>query len=161
MKVLIAYAGKTGTTQKCATILKDYLKDTEVSLVDLNVITPDVSQYDGVIVGGSIRMGMLAKAAKQFVAKNKEQLLTKKCGYFICNGFPAQAENFLSQNIAIDLLEKAACRASFGGELNVDSLKGMDKFIASAVTKSAREKNEPMPVILNDVIKEFGNMYLQ
>ncbi|NTV78386.1 MAG: flavodoxin [Clostridiales bacterium] len=161
MKVLIAYAGKTGTTEKCATLLKENLKNTEVNLVNLNLSTPDISQYDGVIVGGSIRMGMLAKAAKQFVAKNKEQLLTKKCGYFICNGFPAQAESFLSQNIAVDLLEKAACRASFGGELDVEKLKGMDRFIASAVTKSAREKNEPMPTILHDVIREFGNMYLQ
>lgn len=52
-KILIAYAGKTGTTEKCAGILAQKLKCVIVS--NLVVETPNIDEYDLIIIGGSIR----------------------------------------------------------------------------------------------------------
>lgn len=55
MKVLIAYAGKTGTTQRAVKLLSEQFSN--VVLRDLTVGRPNPEDYDAVIVGGSIRMG--------------------------------------------------------------------------------------------------------
>jgi len=84
MRILIAYAGKTGTTEKCAKRLCEKL--TNATTVDLNLQTPDIDQFDTVIVGGAIRMGQLHKKAKKFIEQNAVRLQTKKTAYFLCCG---------------------------------------------------------------------------
>ena len=105
MNVLIAYASKTGTTAKCAKILKALVDD--ATLCDLTKEKPDLDQYSCVVVGGSIRMGKLHKASKLFVQKNQEILMKKKCAFFVCNCFTEQAEAYLKKNIPEDLMKKA------------------------------------------------------
>ena len=80
MNVLIAYASKTGTTAKCAKILKALVDD--ATLCDLTKEKPDLSQYNCVIVGGSIRMGALHKASKNFILRNKETADAKEMCIF-------------------------------------------------------------------------------
>ena len=62
LKVLIAYASKTGSAEKAAKLLGEHFAD--VTLRDLTVGSPNPKDYDAVIVGGSIRMGTLHKDAR-------------------------------------------------------------------------------------------------
>jgi menaquinone-dependent protoporphyrinogen oxidase len=48
MKTLIAYATKTGTTEKCAKMLAEKLGSAD--LFNLSNGTPDLSKYDMVII---------------------------------------------------------------------------------------------------------------
>lgn len=154
MKTVICYASKTGTAKECAEKLKALLKD--AVLCDIEKDKATLSEYDCIVVGGSIRMGKLHKATMEFIAKNKEIMKQKKYAFFICNGFPEQAESFLIQNIGQELLEDALCAASFGGKLELDKLKGMDKFIAKAVVNSTKGDESALPKIQEDSIKEFA-----
>lgn len=138
MKVLIAYASKTGTTEKCAKILKALVDD--ATLCNLDKEKPDLSEYNCVIVGGSIRMGKLHKTAAAFIKKNYETLLKKKSAYFICNCFSDQSESYLRKNIPEGLMKHALAVSSFGGELNIDNQKGFDKM----VTKLVAAKKPPV-----------------
>lgn len=49
---------------------------------------------------------------------------------------------------------------SFGGELDVNKLKGFDKFVAKNVMRSAQGKAMGTPKILEDRIAELANEIL-
>lgn len=55
MKILIAYAGKSGTTEKCAGLLSEKLPN--ATIVNLNLNSPDIGGFDAVIVGGPFVWG--------------------------------------------------------------------------------------------------------
>jgi menaquinone-dependent protoporphyrinogen oxidase len=74
-KILIVYASGFGTTQEIAMDIGKVL--TEIGL-DVNVLSvndvQDVSGYDGVVLGASIRAGNLLPQALEFARKNQEAL---------------------------------------------------------------------------------------
>ncbi|MCL2354505.1 MAG: flavodoxin domain-containing protein [Oscillospiraceae bacterium] len=140
MQILIAYAGKTGTTEKCAGILGEKLKN--ATIVNLNAESPDVSKYDLVIVGSSIRFGMLHGKVKQFIKKNKEKILTKKGAYYICCAFPSNYKEHFEKGMPKELLENAITYDTFGGEMDMTKQKGLDKFIVNMVKKTEEGKKE-------------------
>ena len=151
MKILISYASKTGTAKACATRLSELVEGSE--LCDLTEKTPDISAYDGVIVGCGIRMGRFHKSARKFIAQNASGLKKKTFGVFICNGF-AQCEEYFKNEFSDGELD-GAIKASFGGELELEKLKGTDKFIAKMVAKS----DAPLPQINYEAIEEFADKF--
>ncbi len=159
MKTLIVFASKTGTTEKCARQLAAYLEDAKV--VDLMKESPNIAGYDRIVVGGSIRMGTLHKKAKEFIDNHAAQLKTQKFALFICHGFIDQAADFIEKNFPADLREKAIAVDTFGGELEIERQKGMDKLIAKMVGKSAAGKSAPKPRILEENIKAFAEKLQQ
>lgn len=153
MKTLIAYASKTGTAAVCARRLAAQLDD--AVLVDLSKEQPAVAEYDQIVVGGSIRMGKLHKAARIFIERNEAELLAKPSAFFICNGFIEQADDIIAKNFSSPLRQRALTITSFGGELAVEKQKGMDKMIVKAVQKSEQGK-AAQPRILDDRIAAFA-----
>ncbi len=154
MKTAICYATKTGTTKECAELLKKQLPDAVLCNIESDKIT--LANYDCIVIGGSIRMGKLHKAAVKFMNENKEELMEKKCAFYICNGFPEQAEAFLVQNIDKELLSHSICAATFGGKMDLDKLKGLDRFIAKAVGNTMKNDPTKIPKILSENIKQFA-----
>lgn len=157
MKVLIAYGSKTGTTEKCARILKALLDD--AVLCDLTKEKPDLSEYSCVIVGGSIRMGVLHRASKDFIEKNKEILKNKKCGFFICNCFPDQSSSYLKKNIPEELLKKSLAADSFGGELLLEEQKGFDRIITAMVAKKGNGTQRKQLQTSSETIHKFAEKF--
>ena len=137
MKTLIVYVSKTGTTEKCAGILGQSLKD--VTIINLTAIqNEDINKYDLIIIGSPIRMGMIHKKVKEFINKNAEILKNKKVAYFICCGFAENYKQYFEQNISKELLEKQ---------------KGFDKLIVKIVSKNIEQDREIK--ILNENIDRF------
>ena len=155
MKTAICYATKSGTTKECAEMLKKHLPD--AILCNIETDKADLSKYDCIVVGGPIRMGKLYKPAAKFIQENRSVLMEKKSAFFICNGFPEQAEAFLVQNIDKELLSHSVCAASFGGKMDLDKLSGMDKFIAKAVENSLKNDPNAIPKILPENIRQFAD----
>ena len=159
MKVLIAYASKTGATSKAAKLLAERFSD--VTLRDLTVGSPNPNDYEAVILGGSIRMGLLHKDARKWLEEYGEVLKTKKFGCFICHGFSEQAPQLLEQNIPSDLLEVAVCADSFGGELVEKKLRGMDRLVTKMMLKSFKGELDFVPCIRTDRIQVFADTFLK
>ena len=87
MKVLISYATRFGTTEKCAGILAEMLreKDLEVELVDLKKnIRVKPENYDLVVVGGSFLVFRMNAFVKKFVKRNLNILLNTRTAIFMC-----------------------------------------------------------------------------
>ena len=89
MKTLIAYASRTGASEKCARMLAERIPDS--TLCDLCREKPDPNAYEQVIVGGGVRMGALHVDARQYLDGCKPVLLQKRLGLFLCAGFVEKA----------------------------------------------------------------------
>ncbi len=136
MKTLIAYGTKYGCTEECAKKLAVKLNGT----VDLkNIKTKkdiDISQYDKVIIGGSIYMGKIQKEVSAFSLKNLDILKDKKIGLFICCMREGEiADTELNDSFPEELLTKAISKESFGGEFILKKMSFMDRMIVKKVSK--------------------------
>lgn len=157
MKTLIVYAGTAGATEKCAHLLGKKMSGAKV--VNLDKEMPEIHNFDNIILGSNIHMGQFHKKAKNFMNTCREELKDKKHAFFISNAFPEQAEAFFVQNIPQELLSTAICVASFGGELDITKLKGMNKFIAKMVTNANKGDESKNPKILEDRIGTFAETF--
>ena len=116
MRTLIVFASKTGTSAECASQLAQKL-DGEVSLCQLGQDRlPALDTFDRIVVGGSIRIGKIHKKVTSFVSQNKEILLKKTLGLFICCMADGDtAEQYLKSSFSEELFEHAKAKGLFGG----------------------------------------------
>ncbi|NLN81381.1 MAG: flavodoxin [Clostridiales bacterium] len=156
MKILIAYAGISGTTEKCAGLLADNLDSETVDIVDLCAKTPVVTDYDTVVIGSNIHMGRIHKAVQKFINDNHAELSGGRAAYFFCCGFADKKDEIIQLNYPKHIKDNAVAIECFGGEMDINRLRGINKFIAKMVTKaSAAQKVEP-PSIKHDRIEALA-----
>ena len=138
MNVLVAYASKTGTTQRAAAQLAERITQggAKAELVDLAVAAPDCAAYDAVAIGSSIRMGLLHRSAKKYIAANADKLQSLPVGFFCCRCGKDDTRAVLTAQIGAPLMAHASAAASFGGELNPALQKGFDRIVVAIVSKS-------------------------
>lgn len=153
MSTLIVYASKYGCAEKCAKLITTDIKD-EVELIDLKQVKDiNLSNYNKVIIGGSIYIGKIQKEVTEFCTKNLDELKEKKVGLFICGMVEGEAiNNELNQNFPSELLEIAIAKEYLGGEFLLDKMSFMDKVIVKKVSKVTSNKSN----ILEDKIHEFA-----
>ena len=153
MSTLIVYASKYGCTEKCAKLIAGEIKD-EVEIINLKQVKAiNLSNYNKVIIGGSIYIGKIQKEVTEFCTKNLEELKQKKIGLFICGMVEGEAiNNELKQNFPLELLEMAIAKGYLGGEFLIDKMSFMDKVIVKKVSKVTANKSN----ILEDKIHEFA-----
>ncbi len=135
--ILIVYASKSGTAKTAAEQLSTLLGASD--LVDLTKQTPALANYDTVIIGSGVRMGAIHKTAKDFIAANADELKSKKWGLFITNSFADSVDEIINAALSEDMQLSAKWVGTVGGKIDIDNLKGIDKFIAKAVSKSTNE----------------------
>ncbi|WP_346862262.1 flavodoxin domain-containing protein [uncultured Draconibacterium sp.] len=136
MKTLIAYSTTHGCTEKTANELKSFLGGS-VQLVNLKQ-NPQlkISDYDKIIIGGSIHAGRVQKSVKDFCAKNLNELQEKELGLFICcmeEGEKARTQLFNA--FPEELHQKAKAEAYFGGEFSFEKMNFFQKMIVKKVAK--------------------------
>lgn len=139
MKTLIAYASKYGTTEKCANILKTKLSG-EVELHDLKEGIPAISEYDRIVIGGSIYAGQIRKEVTAFCKEKGNELKTKEIGLFIvCMRDGKMAQEQLRAVYPQDLLNHAKASGVFGGEFKFGKMSFFDKLITKVVAKTTED----------------------
>lgn len=113
MKIMIAYATKSGASKKCAEILKQQLPGSEIFNLDDKFNDPD--NYDVVIIGSGVRMGKLYKPARKFMKNYQTVLLKKKVACFFCNADPKANQDIIDKNYSKELIASLITIDSFGG----------------------------------------------
>jgi menaquinone-dependent protoporphyrinogen oxidase len=154
MKILIAYATRFGTTEKCTGMLAEILKEKnlEVELVDLKKdkrVKPE--NYDLVVVGGSFLAFRMNAFVMKFVRRNLNILLNKKTGIFMC-GSDEDWENEIKKGFPEELLDKAVAKGYFGYEMNWDKMNPMLRNMVQKAYKST----EPVSKINTENIRKFA-----
>ena len=86
-KTLILYSSVDGQTLKICNKIRDVFEeyDQKVELHSINDFNEDLSIYDKIIIGASIRYGVHNKKVIDFINNNKEQLDSVKTVFFSVN----------------------------------------------------------------------------
>lgn len=85
-KALFLYSSREGQTIKILHYIEEQLDDYQCELIDLqNVDTIDLSLYDRVLIGASIRYGHLNKKLYRFIERHQQQLDDHKVAFFCVN----------------------------------------------------------------------------
>jgi len=154
MKVLIAYATRFGTTEKCANILLEILreKSIEVELLDIKKdkgVKPE--NCDIVIIGGSFLMFRMNAFVKNFITKNLDILLNKKTAIFMC-GADEDWEKEIKKGFPEELLDKVVAKGYFGYEMNWDKMNPMLRNMMQKASKTT----DPVSKINTENIRKFA-----
>jgi len=123
-----------GCAEKAVNLLKEKL-NTEVTTINLeSAEVPDLSSFNCVIIGGSVRIGFIQKRIRKYCEKNLEVLLIKKVGLFICCMFEGEtAMDQLKKNFPEVLWQHASALGLFGGELEFDRLTTFERMLVQQV----------------------------
>lgn len=158
MKTLIAYGTKYGCTEKCAQNLSEKLVE-KADLCNLKTVKDiDLSQYNKVIIGGSIYMGKIQKEVSKFCSNNLDALKDKKVGLFICcmgEGDVPQTE--LNNSFPNELIAKSIAKESFGGEFIFKKMGFMHKLIVKKVSKVEQDKSNISEENINRLVQLMNN----
>ncbi|MHA1913835.1 MAG: flavodoxin domain-containing protein [Promethearchaeota archaeon] len=134
-KTLIAYATKSGVTGENAEIIAKVLQgqyELHVDIVNLKENSkPDLSQYDNIIIGSGIRIGMWYGKAKKLLKKNYDN---KKVAIFLSSGMAGQPESyeeaiskFINKKLAKFPHIKPIATEAFGGRYKEDDWTDPEK----------------------------------
>jgi menaquinone-dependent protoporphyrinogen oxidase len=88
-KALIVYGTRTGTTANTSEVISETLQKEglTVKVVDAKKEkTPEISEYDLIIVGSGIQIGKWTSKAGDFLKKHKKDLAAKKVALFVSCG---------------------------------------------------------------------------
>ena len=153
MKLLIAYAGKSGTAKKAAEELAAALPHHAVTLADLAVEQPDPAAFDYAVVGGSIRMGKAYRPLRRYLSAYGRALADMPHALFLCCAFPDQLEHYQAITFPAALRESAEHQMYFGGELDVSKQKGIDRLL-TRMMRSAIQNDEDGELTLPGYLPE-------
>ncbi len=115
VKVLIAYRSRYGTTASCARALAGMIRPQSV-IVDLaRSRAVDLKPFDVVLIGGSIYGGKILPPVRSFCERNRETLLERKVGLFICCFYQGEHAREQLRNAFPDWLrERLVCPRAGG-----------------------------------------------
>lgn len=141
MKTAIIYATSHGTTEKVATIIASKLGDATLVNLKQNGYV-DLTQYQQVIIGGSIHAGSIQRKVSEFCKKNMVQLLKMRAGLFICAMNEPEFEKELNSAFPENIRNHAISKKVVGGEFIIEKMNFIEKFLVkkiSGVTQSTSE----------------------
>jgi menaquinone-dependent protoporphyrinogen oxidase len=149
-KVLVAFATGTGTTREVAEAIGAELTAAGHTVEVKNVSeTKDIDDYDAVVAGTPVMMGMINGRFKRFVRRNARRLATKKVVWFLVCGFmndPTE-ENVRNARKRLDAIQKLAGNvpavdtAMFGGAVKTEGadFRRMNPILKSIARKVAAD----------------------
>ncbi len=161
-KVLIAYGTRYGSTeeisQKIAEILEN--KGLEVQLVDLKKTKskewPSLENFDGVLVGSSIKIFKWMNEPQEFLKKHKVEIQkrVKILGLFVSCGTASVPEN--CEKAKNDYLEKVMAKIGIEADI-YDAFGGVYDFSESSRMGSLDKRMLKMG--LKEMAKDSGIKY--
>ena len=168
LKTSIIYSSIDGQTLKICNILKDefYQNGQNVDLFSVDDFNKDVTNYDRLIIGSSIRYGVHNKKIIDFINTHKEQLDSIRTAFFSVNLVARKPEKATPDTnpYVIKFFKTIDWTPSmvevFAGKLDYKKYSFFDrkmiKFIM-LMTKGHTNINTEIEYTNWDRVKEFGN----
>jgi menaquinone-dependent protoporphyrinogen oxidase len=149
-KVLIVYGTRYGSTEEISRDIAKFLLEVgiETELVNLRTTKskkwPQIDEFDGIIVGTSLKMNKWKKEAKSFIDKNKDYFKdgSKPLGVFTCGAYavgePDKAHDDIAERLMKNYGLKANLHGAFGGVFDFTEDSNLGK-IGQAALKAAAQ----------------------
>ena len=160
MKLLIAYASKSGCAREMATLLAEQLPRHVVMLCDLDKEQPDPTAFDYVVLGGSIRINRAHKALKKYIEKHARVLENLPHTLFLCCAFAEYLDHYYAVAFPKELRESADEVLYFGGDLTLSRQRGLDKWLARMIRNSileSEDENNVLPTLLPEHVRALAD----
>ncbi len=134
MKTAIIYASSHGTTERIAQQIKNEMGN-NAQLFNLKTSKLiDLSQFEQIVIGGSIHAGQMQGRVKKYCKQNMVALLQKRVALFMCGmNEPGFEDEF--NNAFPELLRKHAIVSKcVGGEFLFEKMNYLEKLIVKKVS---------------------------
>ena len=137
-------------------MLKDYLEG-EVKLVNLrNDKNIDITDFEAVIIGGSIHAGSMQGKVQKFIKKNQHLLINKKLGLFLCcMSEGEEAKKQFENAFPKEMKDISIAQGLFGGEFIFSEMN----FIERQIIKKVSGVTEDASTFSEKAIKEFADNF--
>lgn len=154
MKTAIIYISKHGTTEKVARQIAEKLKIEENDIINFRKDrNPDITNYERVIIGGSIHAGMVQRRVKDFCEKNLDTLMNKEVGLFLSAMDKDRYEEEFNNAFPEKLRNHCKAKAVTGGEFNFEKMN----FLEKAIVKKVGNVDKSVSDINYQEIERFTN----
>ena len=177
-KVLVLYGTRYGTTKGISDEIENVLRENEIETESYNLEKvspkkiPPIDQYNGVIIGTGIKMGMWTKVVKSFIQKRKNELkqMQPTFAFYVCCGEAKDNIDTAIEKYVTTKLEKIGLKTAiydaFGGAYDLregSALKGMMRKIVIGIMEKEEGIENPEGEMYDyrdwDQIKEFANKF--
>ncbi|MDD2693569.1 MAG: menaquinone-dependent protoporphyrinogen IX dehydrogenase [Candidatus Gracilibacteria bacterium] len=164
---LIIYATTDGHTQKIAGVIRDTLEsmDHEVDVRNVLEEPVDLTGYDKIIVGSSIRYGYHHKSIVKWIDAHAEELSQRKNAFFSVNLVARKSEkctpetNPYVRKFLAKIKWKPQLSAVFAGKLDYNIYNWFDAFMIRLImrmTGGPLETPEPIEFTDWEQVKKFA-----
>lgn len=158
IKTLILYATIDGQTKKICEYLANHLsEDHDITLGDLAQNKDiDLSTFDKVIIGGSVRYGRHHESMEAFLTQHKTLLNAQKTALFSVNATARKAgKNTPESNVYFTKLiqktqVKAKLEAVFAGKIHLSQYGWFDRFMIKLIFRMGGETLGPQAYEFTD-----------
>jgi menaquinone-dependent protoporphyrinogen oxidase len=135
MKTAIIYATTHGTAEKVAQRIQAELGVSSSQLFNLKASKIiDLSQFEQVVIGGSIHAGQVQSRVRDFCKRNMVDLLQKRVALFICAINEPEFETELNSAFPELLRKHAISRKVVGGEFLLEKMNFFERLIVKKVS---------------------------
>lgn len=156
MSTLTVYSTRHGAAARCADILREKAssENTVVNAKD----NPQLSlhEYNAVILGASVYVGKIQPEMIAFCQENREQLLQKKLGLYICSGNHSESGREYLKLFGDDLFAHASARELFGDEIHWETLNFIEKLAMRIIRKAKGSSSNLELGNINDFAQKMG-----
>ena len=136
MNTIVLFATKHGAAQEIANRIANRM-DGAIAHDLKQSNTPDIADFDCVVVGSSVYAGAIRKEAKAFLSQNANTLKNKKIGLFLSGMSSGEMQKAFTENVPDDVLQSAKVKASLGGVFDPNKAGFMERVIMRIVTKQS------------------------
>ena len=155
MRVLIAYASKTGNTEECAYKIKGFMKTESIDLINLKKQNQvDLTLYDKVVIGTPLYMGQPARPFRQFIEKNANELMNKEMYLYVCGLARGQeGVDLLQKQVSPKLFDHAKYVGQLGGDVHLQKLNPVYKWMMRKILAESK----PQLGLATEEIEKFAS----
>ncbi|MFA8436028.1 MAG: flavodoxin domain-containing protein [Marinifilaceae bacterium] len=155
MSTAIIFRSKHGTTEKVVNYVASKLSDPNVEIINLKEHAhPKIDSFDTLLIGGSIHFGGLQKHLIKFCAHNKNKLLGKRIGLFLCCMYNGERAQKQFEEVYPEVLRKhSTSNGLLGGEFLFEKMNFLEKKIVQKVVGISKSQSK----IDYKAIDEFTN----
>ena len=155
MSAVILYTTKHGTAEKCAGILKEKAS-LETEFVNLRESPDfDIKPFSTVVLGASVYVEKIQREMSAFCEKNREELLKKKIGLYICSGNTGKAGRGYLKLFGNDIHNHAISKKLFGSEIYWKKMNPIEKLAMRIIKKSKGSSSDLEMTVIDDFVAEM------
>jgi menaquinone-dependent protoporphyrinogen oxidase len=154
VEILIVYKSRHGTTQKVVNQLSQLING-HITLLNLGQKHPKpiLSQYDMVLVGGSIHASIIQTDIRLFCKKHFNDLLSKPLGLFLCCMDAEKAQEQFDAAFYEEHRQAAIVVGILGGEFIFEKMNWFEQLVVRKIQKV----NESISAIDYEAINLFAS----